>query len=115
MTKQQQVSVATVESIRGTLVRHLQQLIDRSLALTAGDDALLDAVALLNGLPLSTSEFAVAMNRLRNAHRYLTANEPGAARYELRLLMCSVRPEADSQPIRRTLRSSRVIGTGETL
>ena len=114
MSTQQQVAV-TVESIRSGLVQHLQKLIDRAWSLKQEDDAFLDAVGMLNGLPLSTSEFTVAMNRLRNAHRYLVANEPGAARYELRLLLCSVRPEADGQPIRRTFRLSRVIGTGETV
>ncbi len=41
---------------------------------------------LLNALPLDTEEFALAGNRLRNAARYLTSGERGAACYELKLL-----------------------------
>ena len=40
----------------------------------------------LEALPLSSEEHCVAGNRLANAQRYLHAGEPGAARFELRLL-----------------------------
>jgi hypothetical protein len=41
-------------------------------------------------LPLSTAEFALAVNRLENAHHSLLASEQGAAVYELRLLIRSL-------------------------
>jgi hypothetical protein len=43
-------------------------------------------------LPLSTAEFALAVNRLENVRHYLLAGEQGAAGYELRLLIRSLRP-----------------------
>ena len=61
---------------------------------TARDEAnlneLADATHLLEALPLSTSEFAVACNRLSNARRYLDSGERGAARSEVQLLMRSM-------------------------
>ena len=45
---------------------------------------------LLEAVPLSTSEFGLATVRLDNAERYLNYGEPGAARYELRLLAGSL-------------------------
>jgi hypothetical protein len=44
----------------------------------------------LEALPLATEEAAVMRNRLANAQSYLAAGERGAARYELRLLACSL-------------------------
>jgi hypothetical protein len=45
---------------------------------------------LLEALPLDTTEFGLAQNRLANARRYLGSGEFGAARYELRLLRRSL-------------------------
>jgi hypothetical protein len=44
----------------------------------------------LEALPLATAEAAVMRHRLANARSYLEAGERGAARYELRLLACSL-------------------------
>ena len=44
------------------------------------------AKRILETLPISTSEFALAAQRLRNALAYMSASEQGAAAYELRLL-----------------------------
>ena len=44
----------------------------------------------LEALPLATEEAAVMRNRLANAQNYLETGERGAARYELRLLACSL-------------------------
>ena len=68
-----------------------------------GDD-LLEVLAMLNALPMNTSEFGLAVTRLKNARRYLVANEPGAARWELRMLLVSIRDRDDERPIRRTFR-----------
>jgi hypothetical protein len=45
---------------------------------------------LLEALPLDTTEFGLAVNRLANARHYLGSGEFGAARYELRLLRRSL-------------------------
>jgi hypothetical protein len=45
---------------------------------------------LLEALPLDTTEFALAVNRLANARHYLRSGEFGAAWYELRLLRRSL-------------------------
>jgi len=42
---------------------------------------------LLEGLPLATSDYDLARSRIRNARRYLVAGEPGAAGYEIHLLI----------------------------
>ena len=47
-------------------------------------------------LPLSTSEFGLARNRVNNVLRYLKCGERGAAQYELKLLDSSVRSWADA-------------------
>jgi hypothetical protein len=45
---------------------------------------------LLEALPLDTTEFGLAMNRLANARHYVVAGEFGAAQYELRLVRRSL-------------------------
>jgi hypothetical protein len=45
---------------------------------------------LLEALPLDTTDFGLAVNRLANARHYLESGECGAARYELRLLRRSL-------------------------
>jgi hypothetical protein len=45
---------------------------------------------LLEALPLDTTEFGLAVNRLANARHYMGSGEFGAARYELRLLRRSL-------------------------
>jgi hypothetical protein len=45
---------------------------------------------LLEALPLVTAEFSLAVNRLANARHCLHSGEPGAARYELGLLLRSL-------------------------
>lgn len=68
--------------LSGVLDRLLQRAEDNE----ANFDDLHAAELLLQTLPLASEPFGVAMNRIRNAHRYLESSEPGAARYELRLL-----------------------------
>jgi hypothetical protein len=45
------------------------------------------ALSLLESMPLSTTEFDMARHRLDNAQRYADSFEPGAAVYELRILL----------------------------
>jgi hypothetical protein len=48
------------------------------------------SLLLLQALPLDTTEYGLAMNRLANARHYLESAEYGAARFELRLLRRSL-------------------------
>ena len=48
------------------------------------------AFRLLESLPLATSEYELAHRRLENAQRYINSKEPGAAKYELRMLAASL-------------------------
>jgi hypothetical protein len=41
----------------------------------------------LGALPLATEDYSVCYNELCSARKYLEGDEPGAARYELRLLL----------------------------
>ncbi len=54
-------------------------------------DDLMEARHLLESLPLTTSDFAVAANRVRNSLRFLVSDEPGAALWEVRTLLCWLR------------------------
>jgi hypothetical protein len=45
---------------------------------------------LLEALPLDTTEFGLAVNRLKNAQHYMETGEHGAARFKLRLLRQSL-------------------------
>ena len=58
-------------------------------------DEIAELQRILETLPLSTGEFGVATNRVRNASRYLRSQERGAARYELKMLARSLGPKHD--------------------
>ena len=53
-------------------------------------DDLIEALELLEMLPLTTGDFSVAINRLKSAQQYFTVGEQGAAKHELRLLLGSL-------------------------
>ncbi len=53
------------------------------------------ADVILESLPFATAEFDLAKRRLENAVRYVASDEPGAAKFELRLLVGSLRPALD--------------------
>lgn len=83
--------ITTPDSIRRAAWETVQSVL---LAFGEGQDVghqIVQALQLLESLPLSTSEFGLAVSRLRNAHRYLASDERGAAHYELRLLAGSLR------------------------
>ena len=90
------LSPAIVESLRIQLEEALQQLLAAILARPAFDAEFARLSRLLEALPLSSEEFATAVNRLDNARHYLAAGEGGAARFELRLLrsLTGLRPSA---------------------
>jgi hypothetical protein len=68
--------------------------IDELLGQPAGHEdtaaCLEEILYLLGALPLDTTEFGLALNRLANAWHYLESGEHGAAQYELRLLRRSL-------------------------
>jgi hypothetical protein len=69
-------------------LRQLRRLISREGMLDERFGRVRD---LLAALPLPSDEYAVAINRLANAERYLSSSERGAANYELQLLLGSLR------------------------
>ena len=52
----------------------------------SADQELEELRFLLETLPLTTEQFSLATNRLKNAHGYVKARENGAARWELNAL-----------------------------
>ena len=54
--------------------------------------ALNDLRQLLDSLALGTDEYDIAVARVNNATRYLETNEPGAAKFEVRMLIGGLRP-----------------------
>jgi hypothetical protein len=64
---------------------------NRSLPESDPRDHLESVRSLLESLPLSTGEYGIGQNRLRNAERYLKSQEHGAARFELQMLAGSLR------------------------
>ena len=68
-------------------------------------DELHHACSLLEAMPLTTGEFALATSRLDNARRYFQSGESGAAHYELNLLLHNfAQPERTQKTFPRTLR-----------
>jgi hypothetical protein len=84
----------TVHDICLQAVEHVEELIAQitrgSNPLDESNFAFDQAQVLLEALPLNTDEFSRAVNRLKNANRYLRSCEFGAACYELRLLAGSL-------------------------
>ena len=107
MQNYREITVSSVEYARTELIQHLRSLLDRSLTDSTWADGLLEALAMLATLPLTTHEFGLATNRLHNARRYVTAQERGAACFELRLLLGSLKNSDDARPIRRRLRNAK--------
>ena len=102
MQNQHEITVNSIEQSRNQLMKHLRNFLDGSLSNSTWVDGLLDTLAMLATLPLSTDEYGLATRRVHNARRYLTANERGAACFELQLLG-SIRSGEDARPIRRKL------------
>jgi hypothetical protein len=91
MQANQTSSTATPDTIRQLLLETVEAVL-RKMAL--GQDVLVELLDIgqpLDSLPLATDEYGLASNRLRNAQRYLLSKERGAARYELQLLVASLR------------------------
>jgi hypothetical protein len=71
--------------------RRLEDLLALVRAGATCDSDFRTARSLLDALPLASADFALAAARLENARRYVAAGEPGAAAFELRLLLGSLR------------------------
>ena len=104
MSTHQVNRVSTPDERKVHLVRFLNQLVVRETDSHAFTGRLTEASALLESLPLSTTEFGVATNRLHSVFRYLESGECGAARYELRLLTRGLTSEPSGSPVRRRIR-----------
>ena len=62
--------------------QHLKLLIDRPAEeLSRSEDKLLDALAMLNGLPLTSEEFGLAANRLKAPRCRRSHGPAGVRRY----------------------------------
>ena len=74
------------------------------------DEALVESQEigkLLAALPLASSDYCTASNRLRNVQRFLVADEPGAASWELRHLSRSMQRHRHQVASPRRLRRQR--------
>jgi hypothetical protein len=74
---QEQIRVPSPDEVLDQLVQHLRRVIGQESQAAAWKERLMEAAMLLESLPLTTSEFSVASNRLNNACRYLESNEHG--------------------------------------
>ena len=78
------------ESLSALLCEGLDELLGRLSGRTVPVACFEQLRLLLEALPLDSTEFGLAVNRLANARHYLESGEYGAARYELRLLRRSL-------------------------
>ena len=88
---------ATLQSVFRPVLNALGELIQRLENRCATNGQVHELQALLDALPLSSDEFGLACNRLRNAHRYLLAREPGAAKWELNALKRSLQASGNTE------------------
>ena len=83
-------SAEAVEQGRTLVLTCLARLIEQVFSAGCLTTEFQEAQEALEALPLDTTAFGLAVNRLANARRYLKSGEHGAARYELRLLRRSL-------------------------
>jgi len=74
------------DEIRRLAAVRLRSLMQKLSDTQPAADELNNLRQIFKSLPLTSGDFSLAMNHLRNVERYLCSDEPGAARYELRLL-----------------------------
>jgi hypothetical protein len=86
----QNTQYSITEFLRGFLCEGLDQLLEHPSG-EVSTPSFEQLRIRLEALPLDSTEFSLAANRLANAQHYLDCGEPGAARYELRLLRRSLR------------------------
>ena len=102
-TTQSTTYESVFQPILGLLKRLLLEVKDRTTP-TSVDAELQE---MLETLPLSTDDFAIAHNRMRNAQRYLDSREFGAALWELNSMNHHLQSRAFAKTCepRRRLRS----------
>ena len=88
-----QAAGAFSEDIKGRLFRYLTHII-RTFDCRESPGYFPGAIMLLESVPLSNDEMLLARSRIDNAQRYADAEEPGAAIYELRILISRLRQQA---------------------
>lgn len=84
---QTSISIRQLTDIRHQITDIIAQLTSGKLTADEAIGRTAQLGALIDSLPFATDHYAVAKNRLRNAHRYFVCGEVGAARYELRLML----------------------------
>jgi hypothetical protein len=82
--RSQALSLDEIRKLAGVGLHSLRQKLSDT---DRAAEELANLRAMLESIPQETGEFSLAMNRLRNAQRFLCSDETGAARYELRLLV----------------------------
>ena len=96
MRLQYQDSAHQTQTVNDICDRLLRKLGDLSSQVSHGSrsqdaaDEFTEVHSLIAALPLTTEEFGVALNRLKNAVAYWRSGEFGAVRYELQLLTTSM-------------------------
>ena len=100
----EQLNAPAIEEIVLELVQGLDGLIDDLTRGISPLDAFDEVRMILESLPLTTDEFCVASNRLKNAQRYVASSELGAACYELTMLSRSLADAGQNRVIRRGFR-----------
>jgi hypothetical protein len=86
-SREEQFHAPSIDELRKTAGRVLRSLRFRSSDDERAGTEFDNLRTLIESLPAATSNFGLAMNRLRSVQRYLSSDEIGAARYELRLLL----------------------------
>ncbi|MDA1051274.1 MAG: hypothetical protein O3C40_12450 [Planctomycetota bacterium] len=99
--------LVSTQDIRQQTVANLVRLIRKLESGGDPSDGLAEVHQLLESLPMATGEFGLAINRLKNARRYLQSCERGAARWELASLLDGLRREIDAASVEPRLRKRR--------
>ena len=100
----EQPLIDETEEIREVLIFAVDELIKGISEAKVSDGEFAAARLAIEALPLTTDEFCVTINRLKNAQRYLDSGERGAASYELKMLSRRLTSNEDPKVITRRLR-----------
>ena len=84
---------AKAPALRDELAFHLERAYEHA-GHPPASEALRRCQFVLDALAISTSEYSLLRNRLRNAQRYSMQREGGAARFEIRLCLRSLAASA---------------------
>jgi hypothetical protein len=91
ISREELAHAPSIDEIRENSARRLQSLMRTLSDIDRAAAEFSDLRTVIESLPMPSGEFSLAKNRLRNAQRYLRSDEAGAARYELCLLLGSLR------------------------